>query len=108
MAADDTGLSIGWGSASITPDEPAQLQGQFYERVSEYVRDPVMATALAIEAEDGSGQAVIVSCDLPFIARTTLTAVREQLSSRTVLRMPRRPRWLRRRRLGPIRQSILP
>jgi len=59
MSASESGILIGWATESITPDKPAQLMGQFYERVSEYVRDPVMATALAIEAEGGSEQAVI-------------------------------------------------
>ena len=67
MSNAEKGLRIGWASASITPDKPVQLQGQFYERVSECVRDPLMATALAFEAEDGSEQAVIVSCDLTSI-----------------------------------------
>ena len=61
-------LLVGWASASITPDVPVQLTGQHYVRISEYVRDPVTATALALESLDSGGasldQAVIVSCDL--------------------------------------------
>ena len=50
MYTGSTGLRVGWAAESITPDRPVQLQGQFFERVSEYVRDPIMATALALEA----------------------------------------------------------
>ena len=60
-------ILIGWASTSITPDKPVQLAGQFYERVSERVRDPATATAFAVEAlEDGgpADGAVIVTTPL--------------------------------------------
>jgi len=80
-------LWIGWSSTSITPDQPVQLLGQHYERVSEFVRDPVTATALAFEtvAEDGAvEQAIMVSCDLVLVTREAVerlrTCVAERLS----------------------------
>jgi len=73
-------LLIGWASTSITPDKPVQLHGQFHERVSRYVRDPVTATALALETvgEDGAGeQAIMLSCDLVNLTRAVAEKVRE-------------------------------
>ena len=55
-------ILIGWASRNITPARPVALAGQFYVRISKYVHDPIMATALAIEA--GNDHAIMVSCDL--------------------------------------------
>ena len=55
-------IQIGWATANITPDRPVVLLGQMYHRVSEYVRDPITATALALD--NGQTQAVFVSLDL--------------------------------------------
>lgn len=55
-------LKIGWASTSITPDRPVLMLGQMYHRVSEYVRDPITATALALDNADA--QAVLVSLDM--------------------------------------------
>ena len=55
-------IKIGWASASITPDRPLVMLGQMYHRVSEYVRDPITATALALD--NGEAQAVFVSLDM--------------------------------------------
>lgn len=59
-------LKIGWASADITPSRPVLLAGQFYARVSEGVKDPVTATALAIESikEGKSSRAIMITCDL--------------------------------------------
>ena len=55
-------IRIGWAGASITPDRPVLMVGQMYHRVSEYVRDPLTATALALD--NGETQAVFVSLDM--------------------------------------------
>ncbi len=55
-------LKIGWSTISITPNKPISLHGQLYHRVSEYVHDPIYATALAIE--NGEEQCIIVSMDM--------------------------------------------
>jgi len=60
-------LLIGWSMEDITPDGPVSLQGQYYERISEYVQSPLKATALAIESasEDGNkDQAIMISVDV--------------------------------------------
>ncbi len=79
----DQTMRIGWARADLTPDQPVLLCGQFHARVSEGVRDPVTATALAIEgagtAGDGGAHAVLVSCDLVAISEALRDAVRERL-----------------------------
>jgi len=73
-------ISIGWAMVDITPDRPVQLMGQYYERVSEGVRDPLTATALALDS--GREQAVIVSCDLIDAPQAVQERVRLRLASR--------------------------
>lgn len=58
-----TGLSIGFGKVDITPETPIQLRGQNYDRVATSVKDPLYATAVAMESDDSTMQAVIVSVD---------------------------------------------
>lgn len=70
------GIRIGWSSESITPDEPVLLAGQFYERVPDQTRDPIMATAMAIESADGKEQLVWVSCDWLHIVPHIMDEVR--------------------------------
>jgi len=80
-------LLIGWGSTNITPDRPVQLAGQWYERISEGVMDPITATALALETvgEDGPvEQAIMVSCDLAAIR----TGVQPKVKSAVASRLP--------------------
>ena len=76
-------LLIGWASESITPDLPVQLEGQHYERISERVRDPVTATALALEkagGPQGIEQAIILSCDLTHTTTDVLARLRERVA----------------------------
>ena len=75
-------LLLGWASVDLTPERPVQLVGQHHVRVSEYVRDPVTATALALETRGGQDEdhAVIVSCDLAHVPRHILEELRARLS----------------------------
>jgi hypothetical protein len=64
---ENSGLSIGWAMEDITPDGPASLEGQYYERISTYVQSPLKVTACAIESADEKGnkeQAIMVSLDV--------------------------------------------
>ncbi len=63
-------LSIGWASTDITPPQPVLLQGQFHARLSEGVKDPLTATALALESvKNGqSTRVILISADLIGIA----------------------------------------
>ncbi|MFQ6097850.1 MAG: hypothetical protein ACE5O2_08990 [Armatimonadota bacterium] len=78
-------MLIGWATADVTPDRPTVLRGQFHTRISECVNDPVTATALAIEAEDGSSetqQAVMVSCDRVSVPGVIQERLRDALGRR--------------------------
>lgn len=75
-------LKAGWGSADITPKKTAELYGQYYQRASRSVRDPLSAIALAVEepcTDRASGQAILVSCDVTMVGRGVLAEVREKL-----------------------------
>lgn len=55
-------LMIGWAQTSITPNAPALMEGQMYQRYSRYVHDPITATALALD--NSETQAIFVSLDM--------------------------------------------
>ena len=55
-------LKIGWAMNDISTDDPVYLSGTFHARVSKGVRDPLKATALAID--NGEDCVVFVSIDL--------------------------------------------
>jgi hypothetical protein len=83
--AADTELLIGAATASITPDQPIALDGQFHTRISKGVDNPITATAVAIEARQNGravDQAVLVSCDLVAIRPPLLAAVRQRLAEK--------------------------
>lgn len=75
-------LQIGWAQTDITPDRPVYVQGQLYHRISTYVRDPLTATALAMECN--GVQAVFLSADLAGFSDPLLKAVRDKLRDNTV------------------------
>ena len=58
------GIRIGWASTDITPNRPVQLFGQYGERISQGVHDPLYATAMAIESASGDMQAIMVSMEI--------------------------------------------
>ena len=59
-------LLIGWAEEDITPQGKVSLEGQFAERISEYVEKPLCVTAMAVEC--GGEQAIICSVDLVNVA----------------------------------------
>jgi hypothetical protein len=67
-------LMMGWSRCDITPQRPVYLLGQFYDRLSTHVRDPLTATACAIEG-DGC-QLILVSCDLAEVSGDLLSDIR--------------------------------
>ncbi|MDW7658840.1 MAG: hypothetical protein SCM11_16860 [Bacillota bacterium] len=73
-------LLTGWAMADITPEQQVALMGQFHDRFSTGVRDPLTATVLALESVDESGvcidQAVMISCDLVMINAELTKAVK--------------------------------
>ena len=72
-------IRIGWSEVSLVPaGRKVNLVGQFYERITDEVADPIAATAMAIEC--GGEEVIFCSCDLIFTSRSLLLAVRERLS----------------------------
>ena len=73
-------LLVGWSSVDITPSRKVSIQGQYHERISEGVHDPIYATALAIESKEMDLQnehALMISCDLVGIEKVMLDKLRE-------------------------------
>ncbi|MHC4545435.1 MAG: 3-keto-disaccharide hydrolase [Planctomycetota bacterium] len=79
-------LRVGWARADITPDKSVPLVGFHAKRMSKGVKDRIMATALALESVKPNGevadQAILVSCDLISIRKTTQADVRRLLTGR--------------------------
>lgn len=85
MPTNNRSLYFGWATVDITPPEPVALAGQYYARVSQYVRDPITATALAVEGigpEVATECAIIVSCDLVRTMVEIQARTRELLAAR--------------------------
>ena len=55
-------INIGWGRASIAPERPCAITGQFHLRVSLGQLNPVTVSALAIE--NGEDAVIFVSADI--------------------------------------------
>jgi len=78
-------LHVGWARTDITPDRPVALVGQPHKRISQRVRDPLTATALALETRTANGsieQAIMVSCDIIYIRKGIQSRLREVIKSR--------------------------
>jgi hypothetical protein len=76
-------IQIGWAKIDLTPDRPVWMIGQMYHRVSEYVRDPITATALVLD--NGEAQAAFVSLDMTEAPLHAMEPLRERLRSLTDL-----------------------
>ncbi len=76
---DSKRILVGWSSRDVTPDKPTTLVGQFNTRISEFVKDPVTATALALETTGGD-QAIIISLDAVWIKDDIRDACRKKFS----------------------------
>jgi len=78
-------LHVGWATVDITPDKPVALIGQLHKRISQKVRDPLTATALALETHGADGQreqAILISCDVLYIRKTVQDRVRQVIRTR--------------------------
>ena len=78
-------LYVGWAKVDITPDRPVALVGQLHKRISQKVRDPLTATALALETRNENGQreqAILVSCDLLGIRKVVQDRLRQAVKDR--------------------------
>ncbi len=72
---------IGWAEESLVPEKKVSLQGQFYERISEYVETEVTATAMAVQS--GEEKAIIISCDLTSITSGLAEKIKEKFAALT-------------------------
>lgn len=70
-------IRIGWSEVSITPSRPISIHGQLYFRASQYVHDPVSATALALE--NGEEQCIMVSMDIGAMHPPYVKAIQESV-----------------------------
>ena len=78
-------LFVGWASADITPQKPVNLVGQYEKRIARKARDPLTATALALETRGDAGstdQAILVSCDVIGIPKAITEKLRAKLEPR--------------------------
>ena len=71
-------LWIGWAEESIVPEKKANLAGQFFERISDYVESDISVTAMAVDS--GSEQLILVSADVVSINRGVLQLAREKFA----------------------------
>ena len=71
-------LKIGWSEVNITPDKKVALDGQFAERISQYVEKPITITAMAIDS--GDDHAIMCSVDLLMMKRQVVAEVRARLA----------------------------
>jgi len=71
-------IKIGWAQTDLTPDRPVWMIGQMYHRVSEYVRDPITATALALD--NGETQAIFVALDMTEVPLHAMEPLRKRLN----------------------------
>ena len=79
-------MRFGTASIDITPDNEMPLLGydfrqEFLPSGNAGVRDPLYAQALALDADDGHGLAVIVSLDLCIISVRFARLLREQVAT---------------------------
>ena len=71
-------VKFGWSEKPLVPKgRSVNLAGQFYERITDEVRDELCVTALAIESGDAS--AIFCACDLVSTSQILLEKVRELL-----------------------------
>ncbi len=75
-------ILIGWSSRDVTPEGRVSLRGQFHVRITDEVHDPLTATALALEAADGSEQAIIVSLDAVGVSDYIIDGCRKVLNKK--------------------------
>lgn len=71
-------IKIGWSQINITPDRPVFIHGQMYARVSQYVHDPLTATALVLEK--GNDQIVLLSADMTGVPDGLLLRLKNNLT----------------------------
>ena len=67
-------LKFGWSKRDVSVEGPIGIPGQFYERISTGVLDPITVTALAIEGNGGTS--VLLSCDFAALGGGIIDEIR--------------------------------
>ena len=57
-------MKFGWGRRQTSINEPVNITGQMYIRISTGVHDPTYVTALAVDGGEGQDPVIFLSCDL--------------------------------------------
>lgn len=70
-------VKIGWGRREISIDEPVNIAGQFYVRVSEGILDPLYATALCVDGGAGQDAVIFLSADVATVYADTLKPIED-------------------------------
>jgi hypothetical protein len=81
---EDGGLLIGWAMEDITPQLPASMRGQYYERIAEEVQSPLQVIACAMESNSENGVtdiAILVSLEAVSIQEPLLSAIRKRVKA---------------------------
>lgn len=74
-------VKFGWSEVRLVPDgRKVDLAGQFYERITDVVRDHLYVNTLAIEC--GEDNAIFCACDLVSVSHILLEKVREILAEK--------------------------
>jgi len=73
---------FGWASRTLTPDRAAMVQGQMNIRIARSAKDPLTATALAIDPGPAGAGLIWIGCDLCMIPDVLMEAVRQRLADR--------------------------
>ena len=81
-ATDGKRIKIGWAQTDITPPKPVTVFGQLYMRVSQYIHDPLTASALALD--NGEEQVILVSLDMAVCPVHASVKIREGLERRGI------------------------
>ena len=69
-------ILIGWAEESIVPDKKVSLQGQFFERISEYVESEISVTAMAVQTDED--EMILMSLDVEGLDYSMLQLAREK------------------------------
>lgn len=75
-------ILIGWASRDVTPDGKVALRGQFHVRIAEEINDSLSTTALALENESQTDQAIIISLDAVHVDDAVTGGVRQKLQAK--------------------------
>lgn len=75
-------VKIGWGRREITTNEPVDIAGLGYIRVSKGVNDPLFVTALCVDGGAGMDAAIFLSTDVATVYANTLQPILDTVAAK--------------------------